>query len=105
MSATSGSSKEPLPLSDQPPEGKTLALSPLLVETPLEDFSFMERAPYWAKPEREMDETKALPAGQTMKLECRANGFPEPQLTWFKDGEELTASSLRPVPNSLVLSP
>lgn len=26
-------------------------------------------------------------AGQSLTLECDANGFPAPEITWFKDGQ------------------
>lgn len=26
-------------------------------------------------------------AGQALTLECDANGFPAPEITWFKDGQ------------------
>uniref|UniRef100_A0A1I7V385 receptor protein-tyrosine kinase n=1 Tax=Caenorhabditis tropicalis TaxID=1561998 RepID=A0A1I7V385_9PELO len=32
------------------------------------------------------NETHALPAGRTLKLNCRAKGYPEPHIYWFKNG-------------------
>ncbi|CTQ87067.1 receptor protein-tyrosine kinase [Caenorhabditis elegans] len=41
------------------------------------------------------NETHALPAGRTLKLNCRAKGYPEPQIIWYKNGKMLKKSSAR----------
>ncbi|CDW53260.1 fibroblast growth factor receptor [Trichuris trichiura] len=52
------------------------------------DFSL--GAPYWSKPESEFVKVVASPAGRQQKLSCRANGEPEPQVIWYKNGVEIT---------------
>ncbi|KRX25317.1 Fibroblast growth factor receptor 3 [Trichinella nelsoni] len=47
-------------------------------------------APYWSKPESEFRNVVASPAGREAKLQCRANGDPEPQVIWYKNGVEIT---------------
>ncbi|CAD6193093.1 unnamed protein product [Caenorhabditis auriculariae] len=39
--------------------------------------------------------TIAVPAGRTLRLNCRADGFPEPKVAWFKDGYPITKESMR----------
>ncbi|KAF1747233.1 hypothetical protein GCK72_023695 [Caenorhabditis remanei] len=41
------------------------------------------------------NETHALPAGRTLQLNCRAQGYPEPDIFWFKDGKLIDRSSSR----------
>ncbi|KRX92799.1 Fibroblast growth factor receptor 1 [Trichinella pseudospiralis] len=53
-------------------------------------FKQFERAPYWSKPENEFRNVVASPAGREAKLQCRANGDPEPQVIWYKNGVEIT---------------
>ncbi|OUC41048.1 immunoglobulin domain protein [Trichinella nativa] len=53
-------------------------------------FKQFERAPYWSKPESEFRNVVASPAGREAKLQCRANGDPEPQVIWYKNGVEIT---------------
>lgn len=38
--------------------------------------------PHFAK----LPENSSVKTGQTVKLECAANGFPAPQISWQKDG-------------------
>ncbi|KHJ44748.1 immunoglobulin domain protein [Trichuris suis] len=53
-------------------------------------YKQFERAPYWSKPESEFVKVVASPAGRQQKLSCRANGEPEPQVIWYKNGVEIT---------------
>ncbi|KAJ8683574.1 hypothetical protein QAD02_019366 [Eretmocerus hayati] len=46
-----------------------------------------EAAPTWKKPD-EMAESEVRPAGNSLKLRCPANGNPQPNITWLKNGEE-----------------
>uniref|UniRef100_A0A8R1I5H5 receptor protein-tyrosine kinase n=1 Tax=Caenorhabditis japonica TaxID=281687 RepID=A0A8R1I5H5_CAEJA len=41
------------------------------------------------------NETHALPAGRTLKLNCRAHGYPEPEIFWYKNGEMITKDTAR----------
>ncbi|CAI2356519.1 unnamed protein product [Caenorhabditis sp. 36 PRJEB53466] len=57
----------------------------------------VDEAPYFKAPENVvvLNETHFLPAGRTLKLNCRSYGYPEPQIAWFKDNEMISRQSVR----------
>ncbi len=52
-------------------------------------------APQFKNPDQ-LKQVVASPAGRTVKMQCHATGFPEPQVEWWKDGELITAEKRRP---------
>ncbi|VDO22802.1 unnamed protein product [Heligmosomoides polygyrus] len=62
------------------------------------EFSY-EPPPPEVKPTfKDGDETSrslASPAGRTVKLSCRATGYPEPRVVWHKNGAIITEASPR----------
>ncbi|RVE56952.1 hypothetical protein OJAV_G00211420 [Oryzias javanicus] len=45
-------------------------------------------APYWTKPDRMDKKLLAVPAANTVKFRCPANGNPLPTIHWLKNGKE-----------------
>uniref|UniRef100_A0A3P9KTW5 Fibroblast growth factor receptor n=1 Tax=Oryzias latipes TaxID=8090 RepID=A0A3P9KTW5_ORYLA len=45
-------------------------------------------APYWTKPDRMDKKLLAVPAANTVKFRCPANGNPIPTIHWLKNGKE-----------------
>ncbi|XP_036006987.1 fibroblast growth factor receptor 3 isoform X6 [Fundulus heteroclitus] len=46
------------------------------------------RAPYWTRPERMDKKLLAVPAANTVKFRCAADGKPMPTISWLKNGKE-----------------
>ncbi|EGT59299.1 hypothetical protein CAEBREN_18868 [Caenorhabditis brenneri] len=51
----------------------------------------VEEPPSFNAPENIVffNETHALPTGRTLKLNCRAKGYPDPEIFWFKNGIQI----------------
>lgn len=45
----------------------------------------MVQAPYFTK----KPSSQLFPSAHTVRLECKAEGHPTPQIQWFKDGQQL----------------
>ncbi|CAG5866865.1 unnamed protein product [Menidia menidia] len=45
-------------------------------------------APYWTRPDRMDKKLLAVPAANTVKFRCAANGNPTPSIHWLKNGKE-----------------
>ncbi|XP_012814429.1 fibroblast growth factor receptor 1 isoform X2 [Xenopus tropicalis] len=44
--------------------------------------------PFWSHPEKMEKKLHAVPAAKTVKFRCPANGTPQPNLRWLKNGKE-----------------
>lgn len=53
--------------------------------TPSFSWFRLTEAP-WFRSEHMRDEPILQPVGSTVRLRCRAEGTPRPQVTWYKDG-------------------
>ncbi|CAB3399373.1 unnamed protein product [Caenorhabditis bovis] len=70
---------------------------PISADVSLMELNYTEEAPYFKNPNATfiINETHGLPAGRTLKLNCRVYGNPEPRIVWYKDNERLTRRSSR----------
>lgn len=49
--------------------------------------------------------SKRYPLARTVRLDCQANGFPIPDILWYKDGKQLSLfGRIKQGPTGLVLS-
>ncbi|XP_007568651.1 fibroblast growth factor receptor 3 isoform X5 [Poecilia formosa] len=53
-----------------------------------EDAGNGNEAPFWTKPERMDKKLLAVPAANTVKFRCAADGNPMPTIHWLKNGKE-----------------
>uniref|UniRef100_A0A8C6V2Q1 Fibroblast growth factor receptor n=1 Tax=Neogobius melanostomus TaxID=47308 RepID=A0A8C6V2Q1_9GOBI len=53
-----------------------------------EDSGNANEAPYWTRPERMDKKLLAVPAANTVKFRCAADGNPTPTIHWLKNGKE-----------------
>ncbi|XP_031784638.1 fibroblast growth factor receptor homolog 1 isoform X2 [Nasonia vitripennis] len=64
------------------PETRALHLEPPEAEMP------SNATPMPPRFKEELTPSELIPAGNTLKLKCPATGYPQPNITWFKDGEQ-----------------
>lgn len=67
------------------PETRALHLDPAEADIQSNNASQSPAAPRFKE---ELMPSELIPAGNTLKLKCPATGYPQPNITWFKDGEQ-----------------
>ena len=52
---------------------------------------FFAAAPRFTVPKRRLQQKLiALPVGNSVKLDCSADGYPKPEVAWYKNGKPFT---------------